>query len=294
METNKRKKLILIGLGTAAAGVATFFGWNYVKKFFKPKNEIPDFNNNEKDILPSSNSIISPKKNIVIPSNKNSRNDDFPLKKGSKGAKVKTLQEYLISKYGKTILPKYGADGDFGDETVSALKKSGIPEVIDESTYNVLVSGNAIEPKTLAQTLYNAAVSKNINLVLQSLKSMKTTKDYSAVSETFKEYRFGMVRKTLVNGMLDSFTSESDKQKIRLEFSRMGLKYDGSKWSLSGIPGRTLITICPARIWKSAKESMKVSENTVLGIELGQKGEYSAFENNGQSFIVKSNSVNYL
>ena len=46
----------------------------------------------------------------------------FPLKKGSKGAKVKELQIYLLRIDAKS-LPKFGADGDFGSETESALKK---------------------------------------------------------------------------------------------------------------------------------------------------------------------------
>ena len=43
------------------------------------------------------------------------------LKKGSEGEDVKQLQNNLI-KLGYS-LPKYGADGDFGSETVTALKK---------------------------------------------------------------------------------------------------------------------------------------------------------------------------
>jgi hypothetical protein len=42
----------------------------------------------------------------------------FPLKKGSKGALVKKLQLAL----GVDKLPKFGADGDFGTETLNALK----------------------------------------------------------------------------------------------------------------------------------------------------------------------------
>ena len=42
----------------------------------------------------------------------------FPLKKGSKGALVKNLQLAL----GVDKLPKFGADGDFGTETLNALK----------------------------------------------------------------------------------------------------------------------------------------------------------------------------
>ncbi len=43
---------------------------------------------------------------------------DFPLKKGSKGALVQRLQLAI----GVSNLPKFGADGDFGTETQTALK----------------------------------------------------------------------------------------------------------------------------------------------------------------------------
>ena len=43
------------------------------------------------------------------------------LKKGSKGADVKALQEFLLQ-LGYS-LPRYGADGDFGGETASAIKR---------------------------------------------------------------------------------------------------------------------------------------------------------------------------
>lgn len=45
---------------------------------------------------------------------------DFPLKKGSKGSLVQRLQLAL----GKDKLPKFGFDGDFGTETLNALKKA--------------------------------------------------------------------------------------------------------------------------------------------------------------------------
>lgn len=45
----------------------------------------------------------------------------FPLKKGSKGAMVVKLQKAMLAIDPK-ILPKYGADGDFGTETETALK----------------------------------------------------------------------------------------------------------------------------------------------------------------------------
>jgi hypothetical protein len=48
------------------------------------------------------------------------RNDDFPLKKGSRGNNVKRLQDALL-KLNPNSLPKYGVDGDFGNETEAAL-----------------------------------------------------------------------------------------------------------------------------------------------------------------------------
>ena len=44
------------------------------------------------------------------------------LKKGSNGPEVRQLQTWLLM-VDKTCLPKYGNDGDFGQETLSALQK---------------------------------------------------------------------------------------------------------------------------------------------------------------------------
>jgi len=46
----------------------------------------------------------------------------FPIKKGSKGAKVKELQNLILRKDPKA-LPRFGVDGDFGSETEGALKR---------------------------------------------------------------------------------------------------------------------------------------------------------------------------
>ncbi|QHZ46485.1 peptidoglycan-binding protein [Bacillus sp. NSP9.1] len=50
------------------------------------------------------------------------------MKKGSSGSKVKALQKRLIA--ASFSLPKYGADGSYGNETVQAFKsfqkKAGI------------------------------------------------------------------------------------------------------------------------------------------------------------------------
>ena len=56
----------------------------------------------------------------------------------------------------KAILPKYGADGDFGGEMIAALKKLKLPASISLSTYNVLVSGQAATDNNTAEQLYQS------------------------------------------------------------------------------------------------------------------------------------------
>lgn len=67
------------------------------------------------------------------------------LRKGAKGDEVETLQNLLIE-VGET-LPKYGADGDFGTETLKAVKsfqkKHGlvVDGIVGPKTWKALVSG---------------------------------------------------------------------------------------------------------------------------------------------------------
>lgn len=66
------------------------------------------------------------------------------LKKGSAGEKVRALQEMLLS-VGQ-LLPRYGADGQYGNETVAAVMsfqaRMGLDDTgeVDESTWDALVS----------------------------------------------------------------------------------------------------------------------------------------------------------
>lgn len=283
-KTSKKKKVVLITLGVGTAGLLGYFGW---QQFLKMKNK-----NNEE----SSETLLPPP-----PANFSSgykptiaANDEFPLKKGSKGSRVKQFQEALIAKHGKSILPRYGADGDFGSETVNALKTAGLPASIDESTFNVLVKARSFDALSLAKNLFSAAFRKDFNSTISNLKQLRTTDDYSAVSKHFLNYRLGAVRQTLVNGLLNTFTSESQKQQIRLEFSRIGLKYDGNKWSLSGFYSPQLITNKPTIIWKDRTTAIKVPANMVLGSEVASRNGYTVFENNNQKFIVETKTIKRL
>lgn len=316
--------IVMTTLAVGAAGVLGYFGWQFYKKKksqkagnldqellkVKPVQTIPGIP------LPSdsAHTYIPPIINTTGTKTKGGGgssytppinpvgNDDFPLKKGSKGESVRAMQQSLIGRYGKSILPKYGADGDFGSETVNALKKAGLPTTVDESTYNVIVqggggsshAGGSADIPSIAKKLYDAAVAKNFSGAISLLKQLKSQDDYQQASEKFKTYRLHGVRQTLVNGMLSSFTTNDQKQKIRFEFIRMGLKYDGSKWSLSGFDGKPIVTKEPAIIWVSPTESIQVPAMMVLGSEVTRRLDYTMFENKSKFFLVKTESVKYL
>lgn len=71
------------------------------------------------------------------------------IKKGSKGKLVRIAQEKLLVKGYK--LPKYGADGDFGDETETAVRKLqedagiAVDGIIGPDTWSVL-NGDFVKP----------------------------------------------------------------------------------------------------------------------------------------------------
>lgn len=229
--------------------------------------------------------------------------DDFPLKKGSKGDNVRALQNALISKHGRSMLPKYGADGGFGSETAAALKKLKLPATVSETLFNVLTQGGgsngggrgeSVDHGVLGTNLYKAAIRKDFPAVLSLLKQISSSADYSTVSESFKRYRIGGVRQTLVNGLLNTFKSASQKEQLRLAFAKMGLSYDGSKWSLAGIDGIPIITVRPTRIWVNPRTAIGVPARMVLGHEIARKLQYVLFANNGRYFLVHSGCVRPL
>ena len=305
------KKIIIASVAVGAAGILGYFGWQYLKKKKEAKqggdldeilkttsasadnsvsNEIPAYTPPKISRTPKATSS-SPSYSIPKPATTSSA---FPLKKGNKGENVRLLQESLIAKYGKTILPKYGADGDFGGETANALKKAGLPASINESTFNVLTQGTKPDTSNLGKDLYNAAATKNYNKVITLLKQIQSVEDYSTANEVFKQYRLGNVRQTIVNGLLNSFTSTTQKEAIKFEFLRMGLQFDGNKWSLSGFDGKPVVTTEATTVWVNATEGVKVPARMVLGNEVSRRLDYTLFENNGKYFLVNTKSVQYL
>ena len=310
-----KSKIILTSLAVGAVGILGYLAWQFYNKR-KASRRSSSGNSDFMTILPtttaaaiypsatstssvnSSASVPLPKPATQTTTAKKTTTtlSSFPLKKGSKNELVKSLQLALIAKYGAGILPKYGADGDFGSETVAALTKAGLPSTIDETTYYVLIQGSSsvTDKSALANKFLTAAENGDFNTVLSLLKQMKTKEDYKQVSEIFVQFRLRGVRQTLVNGLLGSFSNENQKQQIRYEFIRMGLKYDGNQWSLSGFDGRPIVTTEATNVWISATENVGVQPSVVLGAEVSRKLDYTLFENNGKYFLVATKSIRYL
>lgn len=297
----KKKKIIITTLAVGATGIIGYFGWQYFKMKKAAKHDDLDSiiaNMNQPIVTTPVLPVVRPKtktKTTYSSTATAERNDDFPLKKGSKGENVRRLQDALIIKYGKQTLPKYGADGDFGSELVSALKKLGLPATINESTLNVIAQGTTVNPSTVGKDLFNAANAKDFNKTISLLKKMKNVDDYTTANNVFKESRInGGVRQTIVNGLLTVFLSDTQKQAIKFEFLRMGLQFDGSKWSLSGFDGCPIVTMIPTSVWINATESVKVPARMVLGNEISKRLDYTLFENAGKHFLVQTKTVKYL
>lgn len=296
----QKKKIIITTLAVGATGILGYFGWQYYKKKKAAQGDA-DIESIIKNLDQPIVSTPEPPKTrstrkttINRPSPSIERTDDFPLSKGSKGENVRRLQEALITKYGKQVLPKYGADGDFGSEVVAALKKLGLPSSITESTLNVIAQGTVANPATVGKDLYRAASSKDYSNAISLLKKLRSVDDYTAANNVFKQERISGVRQTIVNGLLNVFSTDTQKQAIKFEFLRMGLQFDGSKWSLSGFDGLPIVTMIPTSVWINATESVTVPARMVLGNEVTKRLDYTLFENGGKHFLVQTKTIKYL
>jgi hypothetical protein len=233
---------------------------------------------------------------------------DFILKKGSNGEQVKKLQDALIKKYGKQILPKFGADSDFGTETEKALLSKGFPTTINSEEYKKIISeltempviNTGIDPKAkeavdIAKNIWLYSTTKKLNLLLEQLKRMGSVADYVRVNELFKTIRLGGVRQTIVNGTLSSFDDATSKQFITNEFIRMGLKYDGEKWALAGIYEKQIATNQETTICSIHGLNLAVPEHTILGIELNRGRFNTRFRShNNQILYVPTKHIRYV
>lgn len=295
----KKTKYILVGLGVVAVGTGAYF---YFQQQKKKRNQTSDFTE-----AITTNSLPLPAPTTSSSSSSGSSNSGFPLKKGSRGTLVTNLQNALIKKYGASILPRYGADGGFGSETVSALISKGLPTTISSDVFTQIVLSSGSSPtssggstttsSSISSSLHSAITKDNISSAIAALKNIKNVTGYTSVNSVFKQTRIDLVRKTLVTALLDRFNSTSEKKQLNQQFYRIGLKYDGSKWSLSGISGAVidqLVTIEPTKIWDESGRSLQVPRATILGEYLDANNGVTEFETlDRRRLFVKTTSISY-
>lgn len=112
-KTNKILPYIIIGIPVLIGG---FFLYKYIKGNRKGEDAPPNYDKS------NDGNTEEEKTSGGKSSTKSASTKYFPLKKGSKGAKVKELQQAIL-KYDSTLLPKFKDDSDFGSETLSAVTK---------------------------------------------------------------------------------------------------------------------------------------------------------------------------
>jgi len=291
----KPAKVFIYALALAALGGGGYLVYDRVKrKKAIEQNQSPSDNSSDTIIINNSlpTSISSFTSKVV-----SSASDSFPLKRGSKGTRVTTLQQAL-SKTTPSIL----IDGQFGPQTAGALKNAGYPEIIDEALFNKITgaSKNTVQvvfnPSSLALSLYSAAQSKNLSQVLSVLNQLKSVSEYSAVNEYYKKQ--GFISKTIVNDLLEyAFkNNEAAKVQIRNEFLRIGLKVSSTgTWSLQGLRlYKDLITIRETVVTDSRNNRIPVRRNTILGDELEVTNGMTWFKSIDDSILnVPTQDVKY-
>jgi hypothetical protein len=260
-------KVFIYALAVAALGGGSYLAYDRLrKKKFAEQNLIPA--DRDSDTIIINNSLPVSYGNSSASKLPTSGGDNFPLKRGSKGTRVRMLQQAL-SKTSPSIL----VDGIFGAQTAGALKAAGYPEIVDDAVFATITGGNVqvvFNPASLATRLYKAAQSKNLGEVLNVLRQIKTVSDYSSVNDYYKRQSF--ISKTIVTDLLEyAFKgNEAAKDQIRNEFLRMGLKVNSAgSWSLQGLRlYKDLITIRETLVTDSQNNRIPVLRNTILGDEL--------------------------
>jgi len=309
---SKRTRYILIGSGLGLLGIGGFCYWYFIgrkgtdltdqqKEFFsKLGTKKPTVKEKQTEQSTSNDSAPSP-----LPTPAKTDRKTFPLRRGDRGELVKRVQNNLIERFGPEILPS-GADGIFGKELVGALKSKGYSTTIDKTTFEKIVSGdgtadtstagkgkvNIKEAVKIATNIWKSCTLKKLPDLLAELKKMNSTQDYTTVNTLFKTIRTGGVRQTIVNAALSTFDDATSKQMISDQFERIGLKYDGEKWALSGFTSHQLITKVPTTIQSLEGIELEVPEQTLLGEKISEYGGKTKFRTiDGQILCVPSQHV---
>lgn len=162
---SKKGKYILIGLGVVALiGGTTYMVLQKMRQ--QKRSTFPDelMTNNSNPIprLPAVRSTVSD----------NRSKNQFPIQKGSRGAFVKSIQKALIAKFGKGVLPKFGADGQWGSEMQTAMKRLKLPTSISAELFQKILTSGALQLSGLDGTENQLKTTRETTVWNQDGKKM--------------------------------------------------------------------------------------------------------------------------
>jgi hypothetical protein len=167
-------------------GVPILIGGYFIYKSLKKSNKDEGSNSNQNQ---ENSEVEKNKKGGVTPA----VTKLFPLKKGSKGSKVKELQDAILI-FDKNILPKYGADKDFGTETEDAVKailgKKTVDSQDDIDKIITLASKNKSDKATKDATNLQDSNRKDLAIKLYTAFDRDKKLDFRAIQVTeVREYK---------------------------------------------------------------------------------------------------------
>lgn len=276
---NKGVRILVAGVALSALGLGTWYLISRNKSKSKTSGgEFPEagFSTPDSGSKPAAG-------NAANNSYRETPASDFPLKKGSKGEKVKQLQKLLIEQFGAGILPKYGADGFFGNELLVALQSKSISVPVTEADFTTL---SKVDPKTVATDLKKHITANDFNSTISTLKKIRNTTEYTDVGKQFRALRYGGVETSIPTALLRKFTTTIQQSQIdTILTTNIGLTKSGDKYSIpSGTAGfgrlrdGRIITTRPTRVWARARHPLSVGKETILGREVSSSNGITEFE----------------
>ncbi|MEM0998429.1 MAG: hypothetical protein AAGN35_15320 [Bacteroidota bacterium] len=285
----------LVTLGLAITGGAVWFFTRGSKKKSNSDLLLAESNDKPASTKPTTTSTTTTSSKWTTAS--------FPIRRGMRGAAVKQLQKALLQRHGN-VLPRYGADGDYGGETETALRNNGWPVMVSQAKFTEITAvlstgssaqgggstttqGGSVVGPVDAKVMAQAINGKDLKTIGQVLLRMQTVADYSTVSNHLKREttynKFGRgASRNLVNALMgdDMPWNFAARAAFASQLKRMGLKYDSNfdRWSLSGIPslGRVerkgAMTIAPTTAWDDQNRPVRIPGGVYLGTATNRGG----------------------
>jgi len=170
----------------------------------------------------------------------------FPLRRGMKGGLVRQMQEGLLA-ISPGSLPRFGADGDFGGETESALVTLGFPKIVDKAIFDRItgtVARSTGGVQGAAKALMQAMSAKNYPAGISVLRSISNPAAFEALDRELRRLPGSPTALATARFLVgpNSPLTVTERREVAGELLRIGLVHDQRRgtwalpFSLSGHP----------------------------------------------------------